>query len=168
MKSLLPPDGHTFNAAVGWHELGNQDEAIAELASISALNQKHPAVLDLRWMICAEQKKWQDALIVAQDLINVAPDEPAGWLHRAYALRRAKVGGLKKAWSSLWPVAKKFPEEPVIAFNLACYACQLKRLEVAWIWLGKAIDIGGKKKIKAMALCDDDLKPLWPEIEKLK
>ncbi|NOS72660.1 MAG: tetratricopeptide repeat protein [Verrucomicrobia bacterium] len=168
MKPLLPPDGHAFNAAVGWHELGNHNEAIAELASISASNQKHPAVLELRWMICAEAKKWSDALIAAQNLIEAVPAEPAGWLHCAYALRRVSSGGLQQALAFLQPAAEKFPDEPVIAFNLACYACQLDQLDEARIWLKRAFDIGGKKKIKAMALCDDDLKPLWPEIEKLK
>ena len=164
MKPLQPPDGHHYNAAAGWYELRNFVEARAELESVSPENQNHPAVLDLRWMICAAQANWNDALRAAQNLIVVAPNEASGWLHCAYALRRMSGGGVDQALNFLRPVAEKFPDEPVIAFNLACYACQLDQLDEARAWFKQACDIGGEKKIRTMALCDDDLKPLWDEI----
>jgi hypothetical protein len=71
------------------------------------------------------------------------------------------------AWGALLPAAAKFPEEPVIAFNLSCYACQLRELESARLWLQRAVKSGGKDAIKKMALADDDLEPLWPEIKEL-
>jgi len=94
----------------------------------------------------------------------VAPDAAAGWLHRAYALRRVDAGGLAQAWDALLPAADKFPAEPVIAFNLSCYACQLQELDDARAWLKRAA-AAGKEVIKKMALEDDDLQPLWAEIE---
>ena len=65
------------------------------------------------------------------------------------------------------PAAEKFPTEPVIAYNLSCYACQMQQLDAARVWLKRAIKIGGKEELKQMALADEDLKPLWPEIEEL-
>ncbi len=56
---------------------------------------------------------------------------PAGWLHRAYALRRVANGGLPQAWDALLPAAEKFPGEPVIAYNLSCYACQMQQLDAS-------------------------------------
>jgi hypothetical protein len=47
---------------------------------------------------------------------------------------------------------------------LACYSCQLGHLKEAMLWLGKAIDLAGRKDIRQMALADPDLKPLWPKI----
>jgi Tfp pilus assembly protein PilF len=88
-------------------------------------------------------------------------------LHRAYALRRAPGGGLPQAWDALLPAAGKFPEEPVAAYNLSCYACQMQQLDRARHWLQRAIKTGGKDAIKKMALADDDLKPLWEEIREL-
>jgi hypothetical protein len=64
----------------------------------------------------------------------------------------------------LLPAADKFPSEPVIAYNLGCYACQMNQLIAALGWLQRAIGAGHKEAIKKMALEDDDLKPLWPEI----
>ena len=90
-----------------------------------------------------------------------------GWLHRAYVLRRVAGGGLTQAWEALLPAAKKFPKEPVIAYNLACYACQLLQPDLAREWLRRALLVGDKEVLKKMALADDDLQPLWQEIKEL-
>jgi len=94
-----------------------------------------------------------------------SPEDATGWLHRAYALRRINGGGLVQAWEALLPAAKKFPQEPVIAYNLSCYACQMQQLDIARHWLQRAVMAGQKDGIKKMALADEDLQPLWPEIE---
>ena len=60
-------------------------------------------------------------------LIAAAPDRAVGWLHHAYALRRATGGGLLAAFNALSPVADKFPDEATIPYNLACYTCQMQR-----------------------------------------
>jgi catabolite regulation protein CreA len=40
-------------------------------------------------------------------------------------------------------------------------------LEEAMGWLGKAIDLAGKKDIRLMALDDPDLEPLWTQISEI-
>lgn len=164
MNELKPPDVHHFHAACGWMELGNQAEAWLEWGLISPENRAHPAVLDLQWSLYLGEKNWDEAFRVAQQLMVVLPDNPAAWLHSAYALRRMQGGGLESAQALLTPAAEKFPEEPVIVFNLACYACQLNQLDEARRWFARACEIGGQKEIRAMALADEDLKLLWPEI----
>jgi predicted Zn-dependent protease len=162
---IIPaPDLHFFNAAAGWLELGNCVEARAELAHLSATYRQHPAVLELEWSVGAAEQNWEAAFTAARALVAALPEEPAGWLHRAYACRRMAGGGLKQAQTLLRPAADKFPQEPMILFNLACYACQLEELPAARDWLRRAEAIGGKKAIVAMALADEDLKPLWPEL----
>jgi hypothetical protein len=74
---------------------------------------------------------------------------------------------LSQAWDALMPVAEKFPAEPVIAYNLSCYACQMQQLDIARHWLNRAVAAGKKDAIKKMALADDDLRPLWEEIKDL-
>jgi uncharacterized protein HemY len=162
--TLEPPDTFSLSAALGWLELGDAREALAELDGISAGNQSHPAVLEVRWAVLVELKRWNAALDVADELVRVLPGKVGGWLHRAYALRRALHGGLAQAWDALLPAAEKFPEEPLVAFNLACYACQLQRLDDARHWLKRASKIGGKPEVTEMALADADLEALWPEI----
>ena len=167
MQGLEIADIHRLNAALGWLGLSCSADARAELDAIASAQQSHPAVLEARWLLCAHEKNWRDALAVAQRELEAMPDYSAGWLHCAYALRRVDGGGLTQAWDALLPAAEKFPDEAVIAYNLSCYACQLNELDASRVWLKRAIKAGGKDAIRKMALEDDDLKPLWPEIESL-
>lgn len=166
MRPIEAPDVHVLSAALGWVGLGNISEAEKELAQISPENWNHPDVLEVRWLVCAEQKRWPDALEISQALVAQAPDRSSGWLHQAYALRRVPDGGVKKAWQALLPAFDKFPREPVISYNLSCYACQMKLLDAALVWYKRAVFLGGKEKIRQMALADPDLEPLWEEIRK--
>jgi tetratricopeptide (TPR) repeat protein len=163
-EPLESPDTHYLSGATGWLELGNVDEATAELGLISPQQQKHPMVLELRWLLLAKRENWAAALEVARALIESAPDLLEGWIHHAYAMRRAPGFGLAHAWSALLPVADKFPKEPIVCFNLACYAAQLGNLDDAWAWLEKAMKTGGATAIRKMALADADLEPLWPKL----
>jgi tetratricopeptide (TPR) repeat protein len=165
VENLASPDHHYLNAAAGWFELGNHAEARLELARISRVHQSHPAVLDLRWSLCAAAQQWEEGYAVAQQLISVAGEHPDGWLHAAYSLRRKPGGGLAAAMEFLLPVVDRFPNEPILPFNLACYASQLGQLEVARKWLDRAAVIGNRKKIHALARADEDLRPLWPELD---
>ena len=137
------------------------------LTKLARAMEEHEAAVWARWLLCAHEKNWHDALVVADQELATVPEAAAGWLHRAYALRRVKGGGLAQAWDALLPAAEKFPAEAVVAYNLSCYACQLNELDASRVWLQRAITTGGKNVIKKMALDDDDLKPLWTEIKNL-
>jgi Flp pilus assembly protein TadD len=163
---LPPPDNHHFSAAVGWLELGNARESRAELDQVAALHQGDLGVLEVRWLICAREHDWGQALAVARLQRELHEGNPAGWLHLAYALRRVPGGGLEAAWDALAPAHDRFPTEPTLAYNLACYACQLQKLDLARAWLDKAQDVGGHEPIKALALGDPDLEPLWEELRR--
>jgi hypothetical protein len=167
METIGPPDTHHLLAALGWIELGNAAEAKAELARVSPSLAQHPDVLEMTWTVHATGKNWSEALQAAEQLVVCAGDRPVGWLHRAYALRRVPGGGLQAARDALLPAVDRFPEEPTIPYNLACYACQLQQLDEARLWLHRAAAVGEKGKIKAMASADSDLEPLWTEIKTL-
>jgi hypothetical protein len=165
VQPLEWPETHYLLAAVGWVELGNLLEAKAELAQIGSALQTHPDVLEVQWLICAEEKHWDKGLQIARALLHGAPDRASGWLHQAYALRRVADGGVQKAWDALLPVFEKFPRTEIIPYNLACYACQMNEFETARVWLKRAMEIGNKDRIKQRALEDADLSPLWDEIK---
>ncbi len=167
MEPLEPPETHYLSGALGWLGLGNIAEAKAELGRIAPARQNHPDVLEARWQICAEEKHWEQGLQIARALIHAAPERVTGWLHQAYALRRTTGGGLQDAWDVLLPVSDKFPEEPIVSYNLACYACQLNQLDSARGWLRRAVALAGKDAIRRMALEDSDLQPLWAEIKQI-
>lgn len=168
MSELRAPDAHFLLAAAGWLELGLPAEAAAELHKVSAAFQDHPDVLETRWQVCAAQKDWEAAAQVATTLVTKAPERDSGYIHRAYSLRRVKGGGLDAAWGALRPVLEKFPKNPIIPYNLACYAAQSGRVQEAWDWLHQAMEAARDvASIKKMALADDDLRPLWDRIREL-
>jgi hypothetical protein len=165
--TLEPPDLHHLNAAIGWLGLDCVAEARESLGQVAEVHRNHPDVLSAHWTLSAHERQWDVALQIAGKELVRSPDDAAGWLHRAYALRRVASGGLVQAWEALLPAAKKFPLEPVIPYNLSCYACQMQQLDIARHWLHRAVMAGHKENIKKMALADEDLQPLWPEIEEL-
>ena len=152
-----------MKAAEGWLELGNPREAEAELEQIELPFRSHPDVLELRWQLCARLKNWNGALEAGSALIQVAPGEAQGWVHRSYALHELKR--TVEARENLLRVASRFPNDATLLYNLACYESQLGRLEQAKLWLGKALQAGDPIAVKRMALQDADLEPLWPHIE---
>ncbi len=169
MSLLDPPDRHHLLAAEGWCELGNPAEAELEWDRLSEKAQAHPAALELRWQILSRLEDWERAVGAAEQLITCAPHVCSGWLHRAYALRRAASGGLKRAWDALHPAAEQFPEEEVVAYNLACYATQMGRADEGWEWFLRALQISSSTAdLRKMALKDDDLRPLWERIRGLR
>jgi Flp pilus assembly protein TadD len=168
VQPLPNPDAFYLDAAMGWLLLDNASEALLELNKIQAEYQNHPDVLELRWTLQATQADWTACLRTGQALVEIAPDRVSGWIHRAYALRRATDGGLTLAWEALLPAADQFPDETIIPYNLACYACQQGDLATARDWLQRAwrtADRAGEKsKWIELALHDADLELLWPEI----
>ncbi len=165
MPKLEPPDSHHVSAALGWLELGNPNEAKAELGRLPVDLRECPEALFVRWEIEAKEKDWGNSLETARALIAAAPDEPDGWIKQSYSLHELKR--TQEAWDGLAAVEPRFPKVSIIPYNLACYACQLADSAEAMRRLGQAIKLGGKDQIKSMALKDLDLKPLWDEIRGL-
>lgn len=150
---------HHLRAAEGWLELGNHLEADAELDCIAPALRVYPSVLELRWQIYAASKKWHACIDIAKALTKLKPNRALGWIHHAYALH--ELERTKEAFEVLSGVAGRFPKESTVAYNLACYTCQLGRLGDAGDWLAKAYELGNATEIKLRALKDPDLEPLW-------
>jgi predicted Zn-dependent protease len=165
MHILTPPDSHHLRSAIGWLELGNPAEAAAELKNISVDQQENPAVLDILWRILARQKDWAAALDAARKHVDCDPDDPTGWINRSYVLHEIKR--TQEAWDCLLPAATRFSNEPIILYNLACYACQLGQLSVAHEMLKRSARLASSENIKQMALSDPDLQSLRSFIEAL-
>ena len=162
MKELGLNDQRHLKAAEGWLELGDVLEASEELENITPQMKAHPDVLCLRWEVYAKAKKWELAAEVARGISNIVPDSPYGWIHWAFSLHELKR--TKEAYEIVNSVVARFPDEVMMRYNLACYACQMGNLKEAMQWLEKAIDLAGKKDIRMMALDDPDLEPLWLQI----
>ena len=162
ISPLKPPDTFHLQAAIGWLELGNHVEADSELDKIRADFRAHPDVLKVRWQIYAAAKKWEASLNIAAAQIHIDAEDPSGWVHRSYALHELKR--TTEARDNPLRVVDNFPLSATVHYNLACYECQLGRLEPANAWLEKALKLGDARKMKLAALSDPDLEPLWRDI----
>jgi len=165
MKPLEPPDSFHLRAAEGWIELGNAAEAAAEIERLAPEHRVRPEVLNVRWEICAAEKGWAAALEIASALVELSPEVPLGWIHRSYSLHELKR--TQEARDNLMFVVERFPDNTTMRYNLACYECQLGRLDLARDWLRKAFALGDSARIRNMAMDDPDLRPLRNEIEYL-
>ena len=165
MSKLQPPDTHHLSAAEGWLELGNHHEALNELNLVSLAEQGRVEVLGLRWSVSAHLKLWDACVSIAERIIELAPKDEFGWIHRSYALHELKR--TRDARDLLQPALKQFPKNETIPYNLACYECQLGNLDEARDWLRRAMQLRKPARIKTQALEDPDLKPLWKEIESM-
>jgi tetratricopeptide (TPR) repeat protein len=162
MPKLQPPDTYHLSAAEGWLELGNFHEALSELNLVSKAEQGRVDLLGLRWSISAQLKLWEDCVGIATNILELAPKNVFGWIHRSYALHELKR--TIEARDLLQPALKRFPKNETIPYNLACYECQLGDLEAARDWLRRAMKLKKPEALKEQALEDQDLKPMWPEI----
>lgn len=154
---LLPPAArHRVQAAMGWLELGLAAEARAELAGLSAQQAAAPQVIACRLALAAHDQDWAEARDWAEHLVMLQPDEPQWTLSLAYATRRAR--SLTEAETILRAARARFPREPIVPYNLACYAAQLGRLDEARTLLAEATALD--HSIMDLAAQDPDLLPL--------
>lgn len=165
VPDLEPSDRFLIEAAAGWLMLGNSAEAFRELAAIPPARRLHPDVLLAEWDIHAHNRDWPAAIAVGERLRQLVPERPDGFVKKAFALHELKR--TSEAWDCLYPVRTTFPDQWIIPYNLACYACQLGDKNVALRFLKEAARLVDSKEFRGMALNDSDLQPLAAEIEKL-
>ncbi len=160
--SLEPPDTHYLSAAQGWIGLGNWSEAAAELDKIRPIMRAHPDVLEIKYRLCAIADKWTEAMLICRTLTHLAPDRPFGWLNFSVALN--KLDRTREAYNMLLPVLERFPNDSLIRYALARYACRQGLQKEASVWLHRAFDLGDPFQMMTAALNDPGLQPLWAEL----
>jgi Flp pilus assembly protein TadD len=158
MSDLLREDAMRLRAAEGWLELGLPDEALSEIDEISESHRHHPLALAVQWRLHSHAGRWRKCVELADELVQVEPSDVFGWIHRSYALHELKR--TQEAADLLQPAIGLFPKEELIPYNLACYACQLGRLDEAKAFLEVAFKRGKRSEILERALEDTDLERL--------
>jgi Tfp pilus assembly protein PilF len=154
---LESPDKEFFKAAVGYSELGMFVEANEQLENIDSFTRLGPEVLALRVEIYRRLRKRDLMQEIAQRLHECFPRDVQWVISYAYATRRAE--SVNAARNILINAMPKFPREAIIYYNLACYDCQLNRIESAKQYLKQAFRIDPNWRLQALE--DEDLKPLW-------
>jgi tetratricopeptide (TPR) repeat protein len=162
MKKLVPPDSHYLDAAQGWLGLGDWASANQELDKISPEFYAYVSVLEARFQVYAAAKLWAMAAGIARARTAINPSCPFSWIDWAYALY--ELGRVSDARSVLLSVVDKFPDEYLICYSLACYACQLGNYSEALQWLEKAVRLADAKEARQMVVNNPDLQPLWNQM----
>jgi Flp pilus assembly protein TadD len=132
--------------------------ASEQLDKISPELRTHPDVLNVQWRICVNAKNWEAALDAASTMVLLEPRESLSWARLSYALHELKR--TSEARDNLLRVVDTFPDNSTMRYNLACYECQLGRMEEAKGWLAEAFKLGGKRQMTRAALSDTDLERL--------
>lgn len=158
VAKLSARDRHRLQATVGWLELGAPGWADEEFVALPIAFQQGPDGLEIRWRILAQSAAWSDANIVAKALIQISPEEPSGWIHLSYGLHELRQ--TESARANLMKAVMRFPDNGVIAYNLACYANQLGRSVEAARWLARAMRLDGRADTLDRAKNDPDLQSL--------
>lgn len=146
-----------LTAAHGYFELEMFQSAYDELDELPAHLKTSVEVLALRGSILFSLESWELALEVAKFLRETVPEDSQYVIWQAYATRR--VSGLKAAQAILEEAKEAHALEPIVFFNLACYAAQLGNLGEAKEHLARAIDLD--RGIRLLVLDEPDLEPLW-------
>ncbi|MBM3840460.1 MAG: hypothetical protein FJ398_21345 [Verrucomicrobia bacterium] len=159
----LPPHAAThIQAAQEFLKKGDHAGAEQALKQTSPEFLDHPDALEVRWELAAHAGNWDSALALSKALCQLTPESEYAWLGQACSLH--ELGRKQEAFDTLVAAFQKVPKSPMIAYNLACGACRLKRPADGWQWLTKAIELGGRAEVKLMALDEPDLAPLLDQI----
>ena len=153
---------HLLQPALGYLQLGMIEEANEEVEALPPELKTDIDVLGLRAMIYQESGAWQLLREVSGYLVKISPENSQNWIWLAYATRRCS--SISEAEQILITAVRQHPTEPMIHFNLACYAARSGDLGIARERLSQAITLDSG--VRLLSLNDPDLEPLWAELGK--
>ena len=148
--------------AIGYLQLGMIEEANEEIEALPLEAKTERVVLELQVDIFSGISSWPRMRKAAELLAHGWPDGCQNWISLAYATRRCR--SITEAEEILLKAVELHPNEPMIHFNLACYAAQTGELTAARERLAQAEMLHPEARI--MASKDPDLEPLWPDLKK--
>ncbi len=146
----------TLRAALGWLELGLPEEALSELAALSARERMRRHALELRLLAEMEARRWNAAADTGRLLCIKEPKEPRFFIHAAYCLHETGDTLAARDWLLKGPAA--LIEDPLFHYNLACYLAVLGERKRAKSHLERAFEMDAS--LRESAREDSDLDAL--------
>lgn len=116
-------------AAQGYLELGMVEEALSELASVPAGENTDADLTELRLHILIHGKRWDEALVAAEELLRISPQAVPGYIHGAFALH--ELGRTAQARDLLLKGPPLLRQNPTFHYNIGCYEAVLGNRESA-------------------------------------
>ncbi|MCX6934947.1 MAG: hypothetical protein NTZ01_01930, partial [Verrucomicrobia bacterium] len=127
-----------------------------ELETLSPPMIADSGVQEFKLRLLERAGRWQDAAGLASRLASTHPDEPRWFVAWAFAKRRSD--SIETASKILSDAASLHPRDPLIQFNLGCYAAARGDLTTAQIYVQRAIELD--HDLEKVAHKDPDLEPL--------
>lgn len=137
--------------ASGYLELRMPEEALAELDGAGEATSE---VLHLRVEALFQLERWGEAAVICLPMLQRQTGEAAWWIQAAYALRRSR--SLAEAEVVLQAGLQHHPDDLLVCYNLACYACVQGSHDEARALLEQAMR-GSRAEVLRMAARDPDL-----------
>ena len=124
-----------------------------ELENIDPDKRSLAEVLNVRVDVCCALEKWEMMAEVTNRLRKIEPDEVGHPLNMAYAVRRFKSEA--EAADILSLALRRYYDDALVRYNLACYWCVMGRVEEAREMLETAFK--KDKSLRDLAETDEDL-----------
>lgn len=154
---MIPPEKH-LSYALGYLQLGLTAEAREELSALAPEFLAAPPALSVRLEVAMAEETWDEVIALAPELIGHDAAQERPWIAWAYALRERER--IHEAQETLLAGARLIREpSPLVAYNLACYACLLGDLLEAKRLLANVVT--QDKSWRDVARDDPDLAPLF-------
>jgi len=131
-------------------------DALDELDQLSPSMSADGGVMEFKLRLLERARKWSEAATLAAKLAASHPNEARWFVAWAFAKRRSDC--LETASKILSEAASLHPKDPLIQFNLGCYAAQRGDLTTAQSHVRRAIELD--HDLEKMAHEDPDLEPL--------
>jgi len=148
---------HHINAAQGYLELGMFQRSWDELEAVEPTDRARFEVLAMRLTVLQHMERWQMGAEIARGAQRRYPEEGMLYLLGSYHIRRSE--DLPTAFDFLSAGEKYLENEGCYWFNMACYHCQLGRLDETRECVKRAVELD--RKYQLMVLEDEDLRPMW-------
>ena len=149
---------HTFKAALGWFELGNNVEAFNELDNLPPEHRASVEAMELRCRIYRKLEKWRELELVAEGCFVSSNAKITFGCHWAWAL--LKQGRTQEARAALDKVP--YTCAPELLFTAASILCATGELEFARSLISDAISFSiDPDAMKLRALEEPELEGVW-------
>jgi len=142
-----------LNATIGYLGLGMTQDAWNELEDIAAKDRARPEVLKVSVEVCRALESWELMAEASNHLRKIEPDEVGHSLNMAYATRRFKSEA--DAAEILSMALRRYYDDALVRYNLACYWCVMGRVEEAREMLETACR--RDESLRELAKTDEDL-----------
>ncbi len=149
-----------MEAAHGFHELGMYDDAWTVLDDLPPEDKSHPLVVLLRLDILLGLEQWDDAVALGTGACRQWPVIDGFFFKTVTAL--IELHEYQKAKDLLLAGPESLQQKAPYWYDLACCQCRTGELEEAKKSIVECFE--RDQDIRAQALDDPDLEPLWESI----